>query len=87
MSEKNHIGWTVWAIILFAPVIAAILIWQLFGLTPSHWCGVQIGSAKAAGLRPEDCSSILSAILAIKDHTIIGLLLVLGLSCPTSPSL
>lgn len=72
------IHWAVWGLILGAPVIIAMLIWQLAPLNdPVRWCSVTIGIAKVAAQKPliEDCTTIVLKLLELKDHAIVGLLL------------
>jgi len=82
MKPDQTIKWTAWAIIFGSLAMGAMLIWQLYGLVPARWCAVSISSAKMSGTRPvaEDCTTIILRLLDLKDHAIIGLLGVIGLS-------
>lgn len=74
--------WTVAAIIFGGFAMGLILVWQLWGLTPGRWCVVAINAAKMTNMRPtaEDCTTIILRLLDLKDHAIVGLLGVIGLS-------
>jgi hypothetical protein len=85
MTQPRHsyaFNWTVAAIIVGGLIMGALLFWQLHGLTPSRWCGVALGAAKLAGEMHlvDGCRDIILRLLDLKDHAIIGLLGVVGLS-------
>lgn len=77
---KKVLPWSTLAVLAAGPMLMAILAWQLYTLQPAHWCNIQVVSEKALGLRSEDCSAILLKLLELKDHAVLGLLMVLGLS-------
>jgi hypothetical protein len=70
-------------VLLGAPIFGGLLAWQLYTLSPKSWCNTAFSVAKAdnAGLIQafQACIKLQEAILGIKDHAIIGLLVVLGL--------
>lgn len=64
------------AFILAALITVGLVVWQLVETTPRAWCQL---AADANEARYSSCSSILIKLLDIKDHTIIGLLSILGI--------
>lgn len=72
-----------YAIILGGPVITGLLIWQLSTLSPKYWCQTSFNVALADGSGLVDalkaCLALQVRILDIKDHAIIGLLMVMGI--------
>lgn len=70
--------WTLWAFVAAGFLVAALLIWQLYGLTPASWCGIaKVGTEND---RISACLTVLVRLLTIKDHVLIGLLTLLGIS-------
>lgn len=73
-----------WAVLLGAPLVGGLLAWQLYTLHPKEWCRTAIDLAKLdkgediiSGLQA--CVGLQARILEIKDHAVIGLMVVLGL--------
>lgn len=70
-------------ILLGAPILGGVLVWQLRTLDPKQWCGVAFDMAKADGggiiEAFKSCLHLQIKILELKDHAIIGLLAVIGL--------
>lgn len=72
------------ALFLGAPIFGGLLAWQLYGLEPERVCSIP-----SAFIDNKDLASILGAFnaciglyakaLGIKDHAVIGLLVILGL--------
>lgn len=71
------------ALLLGAPILGGVLVWQLQTLDPDKWCKTAFDIAKADGTNQvvafRACLELQKAILVIKDHAVIGLLAVLGL--------
>lgn len=79
MKQQRALAWTLWAFVAAAFVVVGLLSWQLFGLTPERWCGIaRNASSPDAIARLGACINVLTQLLAIKDHTVIGLLILLG---------
>jgi hypothetical protein len=73
--------WKQVAILGSGPMLTLILIWQLWTIDPHQWCSVATESGFRVGDRIrklEVCKEILLELLNLKDHTLIGLLVILG---------
>jgi hypothetical protein len=69
--------WVVYAFVAAGLLMAAMLGWQLYDLTPARWCVLATqGSPDLA----TGCVTMLVKLLDIKDHVMIGLLAIVGLS-------
>ncbi len=72
-----------WGVLMGAPIFGGLLAWQLYTLSPERWCKAAYDVAKADGAGQitayKGCLDLQAIILNIKDHAIIGLLVVLGL--------
>lgn len=67
--------WMTFLFIIAFVLISGLLIWQLMGTDPARWCGL------AEVTSPENtnaCLAVLQGLITVKDHTIIGLLAILG---------
>lgn len=73
---KTRYGWTLIAFVLAGGLIAALVIWQLIVTSPNAFCAV----AKATGERSAVCLPLLIEIVHVKDHAIVGLLTILGIT-------
>lgn len=68
------------ALFLGAPLFGGLLAWQLYGLEPERVCKTSFDMAHVDILRAfESCVGLYARSLDIKDHAIIGLLVILGL--------
>lgn len=80
MSDFWHAGrarWFIIAFLVFGIIMTVMLGWQLFETTPARWCVMaKQGSPELAS----GCVTILMKLLEIKDHVVIGLLGITGLS-------
>jgi peptidoglycan/LPS O-acetylase OafA/YrhL len=75
--KHGRVRWFVIAFVAAGLLMSGFLWWQLSEITPDKWCQLaKQGSPELAG----SCASILLRLLDLKDHTIIGLLFMLGLS-------
>lgn len=74
---KSRYGWTIIAFIIAGVFISGLVIWQLFETQPAYWCAIADQSSE--GLRTA-CYNVLLRLLDIKDHTIVGLLTILGIT-------
>jgi hypothetical protein len=75
-ATRGRFRWVVLAFVFYGLINAALLIWQLLETSPVKWCAVaDINDVSAAG-----CFSVLLKLLEIKDHTVIGLLAILGIT-------
>lgn len=73
--------WKQAAILGSGPMLTMLLAWQLWTLDPGSWCAVATEDGFAAGDRIkklEVCKEMLLELLNLKDHSIIGLLVILG---------
>ena len=68
-----------WVVLAFAAagfLVAGLLIWQLSETSPGKWCAVaEVNDISATG-----CFQLLLALVQIKDHAIVGLLTILGVT-------
>jgi hypothetical protein len=75
--KHGRVRWFVIAFVMAGFLMSALLWWQLSETTPAKWCMLaKQGSPELAG----SCTSILLRLLDLKDHAIIGLLMILGIS-------
>lgn len=79
LSETAHkeFKWTTFAFGLAGAFSCALLVWQLWTLSPGHWCGL------AQVTTPEGiagCLTTLTKILTVKDHVLIGLMSIVGIT-------
>ncbi|MGN6819307.1 MAG: hypothetical protein ACTHJR_11625 [Sphingomonas sp.] len=76
MSTSRY-RWTIIAFVFAGFISAAFAGWQLFETSPRVWCVLaKEGSAETRAA----CLSVLLRLLDIKDHAVIGLLVILGLT-------
>lgn len=76
VAVARRVSWPVAMNIFTVLVEIGMLVWVLYGLTPSHYCGAQIGAAKMQGqIAPvQDCTAIILAIIDVHRYAVIGLL-------------
>jgi len=75
--KNGRLRWFVVAFVLAGALMSVLLAWQLGETTPKNWCILaKQGSPELAG----SCVTILLHLLDIKDHVVIGLLAIVGLS-------
>lgn len=71
------------ALFMGAPLFGGLLAWQLYGLEPERVCKTSFDLAKIDGagiIRAfEACIGLYAKSLNIRDHAVIGLLVILGL--------
>jgi len=70
MVQERPFTWTFWGLLGAGAILVSLLVWQLMGLTPTHWCGASIGAARAENTVARDCTQILIELLKIKDHAL-----------------
>jgi len=70
--KHGRLRWFIIAFCLSGFVMTLMLAWQLYETTPARWCVMTD--------RAEGCVAILMKLLEIKDHTVMGLLIIVGLS-------
>lgn len=76
VNRLDKFRWVIVAFALCAFLIAGLLIWQLTETSPSRWCAVaEVNDISASG-----CFQLLLALVEVKDHAIIGLLTILGIT-------
>lgn len=69
--------WVVYAFMAAGIVMTAMLAWQLYDLTAARWCVLaKTGSPELA----TGCVTMLVKLLDLKDHVLLGLLTIVGLS-------
>jgi uncharacterized membrane protein required for colicin V production len=74
---KSRYGWTLVAFALAAFTVAAFVGWQLYETAPRAWC------ALAEATSPENtnaCLAVLLKLIDMKDHALIGLMSILGIT-------
>ncbi len=77
MSQTGRLRWFVIAFLVAGTLMSGLLAWQLSETSPAKWCIIaKAGSPQAA----DSCVSMLMKLLEIKDHVVIGLLIIVGLS-------
>lgn len=75
--KRGRVRWFVIAFVAAGLLMSGFLWWQLSEITPEKWCMLaKQGSPEMATA----CTSILLRLLDLKDHAILGLLFILGLS-------
>lgn len=74
----RNFRWTLVAFALCGGLIAALVVWQLWELTPQRWCA--LAENTAGDVNSNACLSALLRILDLKDHALIGLLVILGIT-------
>lgn len=86
MDDKSTLRvwrWQQYAIMAGAPVVAGLLGWQLQTLDPRRYCQTTFDFAKTENVTEvinalKVCTGLQQMILSIKDHAIIGLIVILG---------
>jgi hypothetical protein len=74
---KSKFGWTIIVFIVAILFIGGLIVWQLIETSPGTWCNIAAdGPDNIRGA----CLSILLKLLEVKDHTIVGLLTILGIA-------
>lgn len=68
--------WVILAFIFAGLLVSGLLIWQLYETQPSMWCAV----ADVNEVSAEGCFELLLGLINVKDHAIIGLLFILGVT-------
>lgn len=72
----DEFRWVIVAFVFAGLLVAGLLIWQLWETRPSTWCEVaEVNDISATG-----CFNLLLGLIEIKDHAIIGLLFILGVT-------
>jgi hypothetical protein len=75
--SAGRLRWFIVAFCLSGALMAGLLAWQLAETSPARWCVLaKQGSPEMA----TSCVTILMKLLEIKDHVVIGLLGIVGLS-------
>lgn len=74
---KSRYGWTIIAFVLAGLLVSGLVIWQLYETSPRIWCQIAEGDAEAVR---GACLAILLKLLDLKDHAVIGLLTILGIT-------
>jgi peptidoglycan/LPS O-acetylase OafA/YrhL len=77
MKAPSKLTWMIVAFCLSGALMTAILVWQLLETTPARWC---VLANKGSPEFATGCIAILMRLLDIKDHVVIGLLVIVGLS-------
>lgn len=74
----RNFRWTLIAFALCGALIASLVIWQLWELTPTRWCA--LAENTAGDTNSNACLAALLRILDLKDHALIGLMVILGIT-------
>lgn len=76
-AKHGRVRWFIIAFVVGGILMSALLAWQLAESSPRNWCVLaKQGSPELAG----SCVAILIKLLEIKDHAVLGLLAIVGLS-------
>lgn len=76
-SGPIRFRWVIYAFGVAGALMMAVLIWQLYDLTAARWCVLaKQGSPELA----TGCVTMLVRLLDLKDHVLIGLLAIVGLT-------
>lgn len=68
--------WVILAFIFAGLLVSGLLIWQLYETRPSMWCAV----ADVNEISADGCFKLLLGLIQVKDHAIVGLLFILGVT-------
>lgn len=72
-----RLRWFIVAFVLAGAMMVGLLVWQLYETSPRHWCEIaKQGSPETAS----SCLAILLKLLDLKDHAVVGLLVIVGVS-------
>jgi hypothetical protein len=74
---KSRYAWTLIAFAAAGLLMAGLVIWQLIESSPGVWC--HIADSTDTNLRGA-CLSVLLKLLDLKDHALMGLLTILGIT-------
>jgi hypothetical protein len=74
IATGHRFRWTVLAFVAAGILVSALVVWQLYETTPARWCAIALQGTN------EGCFTVLLKLLEIKDHAVIGLLAILGLT-------
>ncbi len=77
---ESAIRWNIIAAVAGGPIITGVLIWQLWDLTPAKYCTMVLGAAKDDVHGADFYVGCIVKLLEIKDHVLIGLLAIIGIS-------
>ena len=77
---ENAIRWNIIAAMAGGPIITGVLIWQLWGLTPGRYCTMILGATKRDSHAADFYVGCIVKLLEIKDHVLIVLLAIIGIS-------
>lgn len=80
LRTQTAIRWNILAVMLGGPAITAVLVWQLWDLTPAKYCTLVLGAAKGEADGADFYVGCIVRLLDLKDHVIIGLLAIVGIS-------
>ena len=76
LDRLDKFRWVIVAFALCGFLVAGLLIWQLMETSPAKWCAVaNVNEISASG-----CFQLLLSLVEVKDHAIIGLLTILGIT-------
>lgn len=69
-GTERSVRWNVYALALAGPALLMTIVWTIYLLYPSKWCGALIGAAKEAQIPAPQCTSLLLVILQIHRDTV-----------------
>lgn len=73
----GRLRWVVLAFVMAGLLVSGLMVWQLYETTPARWCAVAMtGSPEIT----TGCYTLLMRLLDIKDHVVLGLMTILGLT-------
>lgn len=76
VTEHGRVRWFVIAFLMAGFFMSALLVWQLWDVTPARWCAI----AQSQNEVQAACLSILLKLLDLKNNVVIGLLAIVGIS-------
>lgn len=76
IQEGRNFRWTIAAFVAAGALIAALVVWQLWELTPTRWCALADNTSQDGNA----CLTALLRVLDLKDHALIGLMAILGIT-------
>lgn len=75
--SKTRYGWTIIAFGVVVAFVMGLMVWQLLETSPPFWC--KVAEDAALDVRGA-CFSLIKDLIPVKDHTIIGLMSILGIA-------
>jgi hypothetical protein len=74
---KSRFGWTMIAFIVLMLFVGSLIVWQIDSTHPTYWCALADNTSTE---NANGCFKVLIQLVSVKDHVLIGLITILGLS-------